>query len=78
MYLPLRDTYLTLWTDYAPMARLLEAWELAAPLCHLNQAITYQHILAGLEPAAQTEFRHAVPYYVRQALQAMRPVHLET
>ena len=77
VYLPLRDTYLTLWTDSAPMAQLLEAWELAAPLSYLHQAIGYQHIVAGLEPSARVEFRNAVPYYVRQALQAITPRHLE-
>ena len=77
VYLPLRDTYLTLWTDYAPIAQLLEAWELAAPLSYLHQAIGYQHIVAGLEPTARAEFRNAVPYYVRQALQAITPRHLE-
>lgn len=65
-----------LWTDYAPMAQLLKAWELAAPLSYLHQAIGYQHIVAGLEPSARAEFRNAVPYYVRQALQAMTPRHL--
>src|SRR5262249_15353936 len=77
VYLALRDTYLTLWTDYAPMAQLLEAWELAAPLSYLHQAISYQHIVPGLEPAARAEFRSAVPYYVHQALQAITPRHLE-
>src|SRR5262249_2691218 len=77
VYLSLRDIYLTLWTDYAPIAQLLEAWELAAPLSYLHQAIGYQHIVAGLEPAARVEFRNAVPYYVRQTLQAMTPRHLE-
>jgi Ser/Thr protein kinase RdoA (MazF antagonist) len=77
VYLPLRDTYLTLWTDYAPLAQLLEVWELAAPLSYLHQAIGYQHIVAGLEPSAQAEFRNAAPYYVRQALQAITLRHLE-
>jgi hypothetical protein len=77
VYLPLRDTYLTLWTDYTPMAQLLEAWELAAPLSYLHQAISYQHIVPGLEPAARAEFRSAVPYYVYQALQTITPRHLE-
>jgi len=77
VYLPLRDTYLTLWTDYAPMAQLLDAWELAAPLSYLHQAIGYQHIATGLEPAIRPECHSAVSYYVRQALQAITPRHLE-
>lgn len=59
------------------MAQLLEAWELARPLSYLHQAISYQRLVAGLEPSAGTEFRNAVPYYVRQALQAMTPRHVE-
>jgi hypothetical protein len=53
------------------MARLLEAWTLAQPLSDLHQAISYQHILMGLEPSAQVEFGDAVPYYARKVLQAL-------
>jgi hypothetical protein len=64
----LRDTYLAPWTAYAPVERLLVDWTLAEPLCHLHQAISYQQIVAGLEPSAQAEFRRMVPYYVRKLL----------
>lgn len=33
-----------------PMSRLLEAWTLAKPLCALHHAVSYQHIVACLEP----------------------------
>jgi hypothetical protein len=67
----LRDTYLSQWSDCAPPERLREAWALAQPLSDLHQAISYQHILVGLEPSAQAEFGDSVPYYVRKVLQAL-------
>jgi hypothetical protein len=44
---------------------------LAQPLSDLHQAISYQHILVGLEPSAQAELGDSVPYYVRKVLQAL-------
>jgi hypothetical protein len=35
----LRDHYLRLWTDFEPMDRLVEAFELAQPLALLHAAI---------------------------------------
>jgi hypothetical protein len=67
----LRDAYLALWAEYAPMPQLLEAWTLAQPLSDLHQAISYQHILAGLEPAAQLQWIDAVPHYVRKVLRTL-------
>jgi hypothetical protein len=67
----LRAAYLSVWSDYAPVGRRLEAWALAQPLSNLHQAISYQHILMGLESAAQVEFADTVPYYVRKVLQSL-------
>jgi hypothetical protein len=67
----LRDAYLSVWSDCVPLERLLEAWALAQPLSDLHQAISYQHILVGLEKAAKVEFGDAVPYYVRKVLQSL-------
>jgi hypothetical protein len=67
----LRDGYLGVWSGCAPFERLLEAWTLAQPLSDLHQAISYQHILVGLEAAAQLDFRDMVPYYVRKVLRAI-------
>src|SRR5262249_41311171 len=69
----LRDAYVGVWSDCAPTERLLDAWTLAQPLSDLHQAISYQHILVGLEEAAQVEFGDAVPYYVRKVLQSLGP-----
>lgn len=40
----LRDAYLANWTQYEPMERLLELWEMAYPLCALHQAVSYRYI----------------------------------
>ena len=57
----------------APLEQLRKAWALAQPLSDLHQAISYQHILVGLEPSAQAELGDSVPYYVRKVLQALGP-----
>jgi len=67
----LRDEYLAVWSEYASLERLLEAWNLAQPLSALHQAISYQQILVGLEEVAQLDFQDAVPYYVRKILQSL-------
>jgi aminoglycoside phosphotransferase (APT) family kinase protein len=67
----LRDAYLALWTDYEPMPRLRQAWALAAPLGALHQAVSYQHIVASLEPAARHELDWGVSLWVRQMLQCV-------
>jgi len=67
--------YLVVWSEYAPVERLLEAWVLAQPLSDRYQAISYQQILVGLEAAAQADFRDVVPYYVRKMLRALGPAH---
>jgi hypothetical protein len=59
------------WSDCAPLERLREAWALAQPLSDLHQAISYQHILVGLEPSAQAELGDSVQYYVHKVLQAL-------
>lgn len=40
----LRDAYLATWTQYEPMERLLELWQMAYPLCALHQAVSYRAI----------------------------------
>ena len=64
----LRDAYLSLWTDFEPMDRLLEMWALAYPLCALHQAVSYQHILANVEDAARRDFGSAIPFWVGKIL----------
>lgn len=48
--------YLQLWEHLESPERLREAWQLAAVAGALHQLISYQYILAGVEPAARWEF----------------------
>lgn len=67
----LRDIYLEPWTTFEPKARLLEAWRLAEPLWSLHQAISYQTILANLEPVSRSGFRNVIPAYLRMVLKSL-------
>jgi hypothetical protein len=42
--------YLSFWTRYEPMDRLLEAWVLAKPLSQVHAAIVYHHAIQHLGP----------------------------
>jgi hypothetical protein len=64
----LKEEYLAQWTSYEPMPRLLEAWELAKPLYALHHAVSYQHIVACLEPRAKHELSSALPSFLREIL----------
>lgn len=68
----LRDEYLSQWTLYEPLERLREAWAFAKPLCALHHAITYQHIVACLEPRSQQEC-NALPKFLRSLLKSPIP-----
>jgi hypothetical protein len=65
------DTYLNLWTAYEPMDRLHAMWTLAEPLGALHQAVSYQHILAALEPTSRQEMIWGVPEWLRRMLKSM-------
>jgi hypothetical protein len=67
----LRDVYLAGWGDYASPELLHKAWRLARTLSDLHQAISYQHILMGLEPSAQLDFQGDVASYLRAALRSL-------
>lgn len=54
----MRDDYLSLWTEYEPMPRLRQAWELAEWLGAAHQAVSYQQILAHIEPGPGQALRH--------------------
>jgi hypothetical protein len=65
------NPYLNLWTAYEPIERLYEMWKLAEPLGALHQAVSYQHILATLEPTSKQEFESGVPDWLRRVMQTM-------
>jgi hypothetical protein len=63
----LLDAYLEPWRDVAPPERLLEAVALAAVVIPLHHAVSYQRIVAGLEPAAKPEL-DATHAFLREVL----------
>ena len=65
------DSYLGVWAAYEPIERLLEAWELAKPLCALHQAVSYQHIVATLEDTSKPELASGLNYWLRTLLQSL-------
>jgi hypothetical protein len=65
----LRDTYLQAWTSFAPKERLLYAFEQSKPLNALHQAVSYRHILEGLEPDTRDELRGGLTYWLRMVLE---------
>jgi hypothetical protein len=67
----LSEAYLAGWVGYEPIERLREACALALPLGALHQAVSYQHILAGVEEAARVEWGGALGYWLRKALALM-------
>lgn len=67
----LRDRYLSLWTGFAPMPRLQEIWDFAMPLFALHHAVSYQHIVAGIENLARHELSSATPSWLSKVLKYM-------
>ena len=67
-----RDIYLSQWTRYEAMEGLLQAWALAEPLSALHQVISYQYILAALEPTARHELAGGMTHFFRQMLRALK------
>jgi hypothetical protein len=65
------DVYLNLWTAYEPIERLRAMWQLAEPLGALHQAVSYQHILAALEPTSKPEMVEGVLEWLRRIIQTM-------
>jgi hypothetical protein len=68
VYRLLRDYYLSQWIGYETMDRLQEAWKLASVLAALHHAISYQTIVANIEPAARHELDWGVAFWLRRAL----------
>jgi aminoglycoside phosphotransferase (APT) family kinase protein len=64
----LQQEYLAQWTAYEPMPRLLEAWTLAKTLCALHHAVSYQYIVACLEPRSKQELSNALPRFLREVI----------
>ena len=63
----LLDAYLEPWQGVETAVRLQEAVALATVVIPLHHAVSYQHIVAGLEPAAKPEL-DATPTFLRRVL----------
>jgi hypothetical protein len=50
-----------------------QVWTLAQPLGALHQAISYMHIVAGLEATAKHELAWGIAYWLRKVLQFLEP-----
>jgi hypothetical protein len=65
----LRDCYLAAWTEFAPMERLREAFELALTLAQAHLALSYVWIDAHLEESARWEWAGATVSWLKRLLQ---------
>lgn len=68
----LRDAYLSVWTEFAPIARLRELWSDAEAIHALHHAVSYHVILEHTEERAKIDIERAVPAYLGTALRALR------
>ena len=57
----LRDTYLSMWTSYAPMDDVREAWSIALRLGKLCRALTWHTVARSVEPRLQNTRRLRLP-----------------
>lgn len=69
----LLDAYLEPWQGVETAERLHEAVALATVVIPLHHAVSYQHIVAGLEPAAKPEL-DATHDFLRRVLSAAVPL----
>ena len=66
-----RDAYLEPWTEFEPIERLIEAFELSQPLGALHQAMTYAWLISSVAEDAVWELRDGLTYWLRQLLNVM-------
>ena len=67
----LLDAYLAEWEGAIPPERLREAAALASVVIPLHHAVSYQHIVANLEPASKVEL-DGTHGFLREALEKLR------
>jgi hypothetical protein len=67
----LLDAYLAEWEGVIPPDRLREAAALAAVVTPLHHAVSYRHIVAGLEPTSKSEL-DATHEFLRESLEKLR------
>ncbi|MCH7653775.1 MAG: phosphotransferase [Chloroflexi bacterium] len=66
-----RDAYLEPWSEFEPMDRLLEAFEVAQPLGALHQAMTYAWLTSSVAEDARWEVQAGLVVWLRNLLKMM-------
>jgi hypothetical protein len=61
----LRDAYLLCWTEYAPMERLIEAYDIARRLASLGRALVWHTVTENVEARRKSEYADSAPYWLR-------------
>ena len=64
----LRDAYLAMWTDYAPMSQLLDIWQLAEIGAAIHHSFSYWQLLIHIEPHVRSDLSHMLPIWLRKIL----------
>ncbi|MCX6080082.1 MAG: phosphotransferase [Chloroflexi bacterium] len=67
----MRDWYLALWEDYAPILKLRELAELAECIGYVNRALTWHMVISTLPESLKPEYALAVPAYLKDYLNAV-------
>ena len=62
----LRQAYLPEWASFEPPGRLARAWELAAPLGALHQAVSYRSL--ATRPPGDPHMAQSTAWWLRQVL----------
>jgi hypothetical protein len=66
----LRDAYLQVWTGFAHLTDLREAFALATRLAMVNRALTWQRVLSAIPPDERQKYEEAVPGWLQDFLDA--------
>lgn len=62
----LREAYLPEWASFEPPGRLARAWELAAPLGALHQAVGYRSL--ATQPPMDPHMAQSTAFWLRRVL----------
>jgi aminoglycoside phosphotransferase (APT) family kinase protein len=65
------DLYLSYWTGYEPPERLRAVAALAEQVGLLHQTLSYDQIMAGVEPGARWQYSWGFRYFARRLLVAL-------
>ncbi len=64
----LRDWYLDLWSDFAPVRELRPFVALAERIGYVNRALTWHMVISQLPEVLKAEYASAVPAYLKEFL----------